>query len=149
MVDRLSRARDMDQPTLDQFPFVVVEKIRFSDTDRQKHVNNVLFAVFLEAGRVEILNGSGDIAAPGCFFVIARSSIDFLRPLRWPGTVSIGTRVERIGSSSVTMAQGLFQDEVCAATSQSVLVHVDEATERPAPLPDTARAAFSAGLAVS
>ena len=132
-----------EPPNLAAFPFVVEEKIRFSDTDRQKHVNNVLFAVFLEAGRVAILHGEAELARPDSFFVIARSSIDFLRPLQWPGNVSIGTRIERLGTSSVTMAQGLFQDGQCAAISTSVLVHVDAESGRALPLTDIARQVFS------
>lgn len=132
-----------EPPNLATFPFVVEEKIRFSDTDRQKHVNNVLFAVFLEAGRVDILQSEAGLARPDSFFVIARSSIDFLKPLQWPGTVSIGTRIERLGTSSVTMAQGLFQDGRCAAISTSVLVHVDAESGRAVPLTDIARQVFS------
>jgi acyl-CoA thioester hydrolase len=89
----------------EDFPCLIREKVRYSDTDRQSHVNNVLFAVFFEAGRVELLFNYGDVLEEGCSFVLARSEIDFLRELNWPGHVTIGTRVHRLGRSSISIEQ--------------------------------------------
>ena len=36
---------------LDQFPLRTRDKLRYADTDRQGHVNNAVFATFLETGR--------------------------------------------------------------------------------------------------
>jgi acyl-CoA thioester hydrolase len=33
------------------FPFLTFDKIRYADTDRQGHVNNAVYATFLETGR--------------------------------------------------------------------------------------------------
>lgn len=124
------------------FPVRIVEKVRYSDTDRQGHVNNVAFAVFFEAGRVDLLFMRGHAPPEQCAYVLARSAIDFLGQLRWPGDVEIGTRIEKIGASSITIRQALFQDGHCAATSDSVMVQVDTNTQKAQPLGDDARAAF-------
>ncbi len=42
-------------PTLEDFPHRTFDKLRYGDTDRQGHVNNAVFATFLETGRVEML----------------------------------------------------------------------------------------------
>lgn len=126
--------------TLAAYPSVTVEKVRYSDTDRQGHVNNVLFAFFFEAGRVSVLHGEPDLCAPGAFFVLARSTIDFLGELNWPGEVTVGTRTQRIGTSSTSFRQALFQDGRCAALSESVMVQVDIASRTAAPLSGEARA---------
>jgi acyl-CoA thioester hydrolase len=102
-------------------------------------VNNAAFATFFETGRVELLFDPG---APwfldGGTFVIARLVVDFRAELTWPGEVTIGTRVARVGRSSIGLEQGLFQRDVCAATAESVVVHVDAATGRPRALSSAA-----------
>jgi acyl-CoA thioester hydrolase len=71
---------------------------------------------------------------PGTVFVIARLVLDFRDEIRWPGTVEIGTRVEQIGRSSLTLRQGLFQTERLVATADTVIVLMTEQTLRSTPL---------------
>ena len=126
-------------PVVDDFPSVIAERVRYSDTDRQGHVNNLQFGAFLEAGRAHVLFGAGDLSAPGCFFVIARTSIEFVGELNWPGDVTVANRVGRLGTSSVGFVQALFQEGRCAAVSESVMVQVDIASRAAAPLSEHAR----------
>jgi acyl-CoA thioester hydrolase len=126
-------------PVAGDFSSVVTERVRYSDTDRQGHVNNLQFGAFLEAGRAHVLFGAGDLSAPGCFFVIARTTIEFVGELNWPGDVTVANRVERLGTSSIGFAQALFQEDRCAALSQSVMVQVDIASRAAAPLSAHAR----------
>lgn len=130
---------EVDLPVASHFPAIALEKVRYSDTDRQGHVNNLQFAAFLEAGRAHLLHGDGDLSAAGCFFVLAKSTIVFVGELDWPGEVLVGTRVVRIGTASVGLEQALFQNGRCAATSDSVMVQVDIATRRAAALSDQTR----------
>lgn len=122
-------------PRLDDFPARAQDKLRYGDTDRQGHVNNAVFASLLETGRVEVLHGRGGaLADDGASFVIARLVLEFVAELHWPGTVDIGTRVARVGRSSVTMEQAIFQEGRCVATGESVIVQVDDATRTSRPL---------------
>lgn len=132
----------MTVPDLAGFPCRIEENVRYSDTDRQNHVNNIAFAVFLEAGRVQLLFGYGEVLVLDCVFVLARSEIDFLAELDWPGTVSIGTRVQRLGTSSLAIEQALFQNGRCAARSLSVMVQKNTQTGTSTPLSDDARTLF-------
>ena len=128
-----------DTLTIDDFPIRSHDKLRYGDTDRQGHVNNAVFATFLETGRVEILaDGDHPLAAPGCAFVIARLELDFRAEITWPGTVQIGTRVAKIGSSSMTLQQGVFQDGKLAATAKTVIVQMDETIRKSSPLSPSA-----------
>lgn len=121
---------------IDGFPLRAAEKIRYADMDRQGHVNNAVFATFLETGRVELLyDPQAPLAGSGTAFVAARLTVDFRAELVWPGEVLIGTRVAAIGRSSFRLEQALFQDGKCAATGETVLVLIDEATRRSTPLP--------------
>lgn len=115
--------------------------VRYADTDRQGHVNNAVFATFFESGRVAILYSPTTPLAPdGGSFVIVHLSLDFSAEIRWPSEVSIGTTVLAIGRSSVTLGQGLFVDQQCVATAETVIVLTDDATRKSRPLPDDARA---------
>ena len=112
------------------------DKVRYADTDRQGHVNNAAFATFCETGRVEFLfDPEQPLYPPGAAFVIARLALDLRAEVRWPGTVDIGTRVEHIGRSSVTLKQALFQGDRLVATAETVIVLMDEETRRSTPLP--------------
>lgn len=120
------------------------EKIRFQDIDRLGHVNNVAIAIYAESGRVEFLDAvmpAALMADNGPLWVIARIDIRFRAQSHYPGTVDIGTRVLRIGDSSITLGQGLFVGERCIATTESVVVLVDPDTESGMALPDEVRAA--------
>lgn len=114
--------------------------VRYGDTDRQGHVNNAVFATFLESGRVAILYDPQQPLAPeGASFVIARLVLDFRAEVHWPATVEIGTSVARLGRSSMTLSQGVFVGETCVATAETVIVLMDEATRKSRPLTDEMR----------
>jgi acyl-CoA thioester hydrolase len=121
------------------------ETVRYGDTDRQGHVNNAVFSTFLESGRVRIIyDPERPLAPEGASFVIARLVLDFRGEIRWPSEVAIGTVVLALGRSSVTLGQGLFVGDDCAATAETVIVMMDEATRKSRPLPDETRAALLA-----
>jgi len=129
-----------DDIRLDDFPLRTSDKLRYADTDRQGHVNNAVFATFMETGRVAFLHDpQAPLAEPGSAFVIARLTIDFRAEIVWPGEVEIGTRVAAVGRSSLTLEQGVFQNGRCAARAESVIVLMDEATRRSRPLSPAAR----------
>ena len=130
----------MAQKKLNEFPLTTYDKVRYADTDRQGHVNNTKFAAYLETGRVEVLyNPQFPILTAGASFVIASLHLDFLKEIKWPGQVDTGTGVLRIGNSSITFYQQLYQNEVCAAQAKTVVVQVDGRTGRGLPLSEEAR----------
>ena len=117
------------------YPLRTFDTLRYGDTDRQGHVNNAVFSTFLESGRVALLyDPDAPLADPGASFVIARLVLDFRDEVNWPGRIEIGTRVARVGRSSLTLEQGLFQDGRCVATAETVIVHTDGTTRRSKPL---------------
>lgn len=127
-------------PTLDQFPARARDTVRFGDTDKLGHVNNAVFSSFLETGRAALLLGPDARVAPaGTAFVIVRLELDFRAELLWPGEVDIGSRVSSIGRSSFGMSQALFQNGVCAATAETVLVLFDTKERRGTLLPPESR----------
>jgi acyl-CoA thioester hydrolase len=123
----------------EDYPVQTSDKIRYADTDRQGHVNNAVFATFLETGRVEILyDPAQPLTDVDSEFVIAKLVLNFKSDIRWPGTIRIGTRTASVGRSSVTLEQGLFQNDRCVATAETVIVLMDQRTRKSRPLPEHA-----------
>lgn len=122
----------MDGKTIEQiFPRWVEDTIRYGDTDKQGHVNNAVFSTFLETGRVDLLfDPALNLLEEGGMFVIARLVLDYKREILWPGSVRIGTRVERIGRSSVLLAQVIVQNGMICAEAETTIVQMDETTRK-------------------
>jgi acyl-CoA thioester hydrolase len=124
-------------PRLEEFPYRYVEPIRYADMDRQGHVNNAVYSTFLESGRVNVFRDpSSGLDIPDVETVIVRLEIDYLRELKWPGSVEIGTAVARIGRTSFMLDQAVFSDGICAAMAKVVVVLMDPVTRRPRPVPE-------------
>jgi acyl-CoA thioester hydrolase len=121
--------------------------LRFADTDANGHINNTLFSVLCESGRVSMFRTRFDpTLPPDRFFVIARLAIDFRAELFYPGKVRTGTWLTRLGRSSVSLAQTIVGGERLAAEAEAVCVLMDGATRRPMPFPDETRAALESML---
>ncbi|WP_417767670.1 acyl-CoA thioesterase [Stappia sp.] len=128
-----------DAPDLDDYPVRSTDKLRYCDTDRQGHINNAVFSTFLETGRVDMLYaGEDSVAQPGANFVIARLELDFLAEGKWPGSVEIGSAVERIGRSSLTLDQLICQDRRPIARARTVIVLMNDETRKSQPLSEEA-----------
>lgn len=114
--------------------------IRYSDTDRQGHVSNAVFAVFFEVGRMEFFSQiEPDLFPDHAEAVVARVEIDYRRELHYPGTIETAIAVEEIGRTSVRLAQAVFRDHVCVASGISVVVQLDSATRKSLPWTDAQR----------
>jgi acyl-CoA thioester hydrolase len=121
-------------------------EIRWSDCDAYGHVNNAVYATYLEECRDEwaerALAGVGDVWD----YVLARVAIDFRRELtQEDDQVVVSCRLERIGTSSLTLREEIRTvDGELSAEAEAVLVARDRTTGRSRPLTDAEREAFGA-----
>jgi acyl-CoA thioester hydrolase len=123
-------------PRIEDFPIRVPDLIRYGDIDRQGHVNNAVYSTYFETGRVGIIyDPEIGLQVDGATQVLARAEIDYLKELRWPGTLEIGTGIGRIGRSSYVFMQAIFHEGLCAARCRSTMVLIDRETRRARPLP--------------
>lgn len=135
----------MPLPDRSRFRHWAQDHARYGDTDRQGHVNNAVFATFLETGRVGFLyDRDAPLSPPGTEFVIARLALDFRAELDWRGAVAIGSIVTALGRSSCTIAQAIYQGERCCATAETVIVLMDTTTRHATALPEATRMALAA-----
>lgn len=124
-------------PSLEVFPHQVTDNIRFGDLDAQGHVNNTVIAGYFETGRVVMFRQPNlGVGVDNASVVLAHTELTFLRELRWPGIVQIGTGLARVGRTSYTLAHGVFCDGACAAFGQATLVMIDNTTRQARPLPE-------------
>ncbi len=122
-------------------------EIRWRDVDAYRHVNNAVYATYLEECRDEfldrVLQGVGD----SWDYVLARIAIDYRRELRQADDMVVVTCVvERIGNSSITLREVIRTlDGELAAEAEAVVVARDQATGRSRPLTEAEREAFGGG----
>lgn len=118
-------------------------EIRWRDVDAYVHVNNAVYATYLEECRDEwlarALDGKGEWN-----FVLARVAIDFRRELRLEDeAVVVSCGLERIGNSSVVLREQIHtRDGELAAESEAVLVARDRESGRSRSLTEAERTAF-------
>lgn len=118
----------------------VTDVLRFGDTDAFGHVNNSVFSVLCESGRVRMFRTRLRPTLPSAtIFSIVRLVIEFKAELNYPGEVRTGTWFTKIGRTSVTVGQVLVANGGIAATAEGVCVLVDATTRRPTPWPDETR----------
>ncbi len=124
-------------------------EIRWRDCDAYGHVNNAVYATYLEEARDEWVARALGEAGDAWDYVLARVAIDFRRELTLADdAVVVGVRLTRIGTSSLTLQETVrtLAGELAAA-SEAVLVARDRETGRSRPLVDRERDAFRLVLA--
>ena len=109
----------------------VTSNIRYSDLDPNGHVNNGAINAFFEDGRVQfradrLSDYSEDILAG---FVLVKFSVEYLRALKYPGSVKVGTLVSNIGRTSYLLKQGLFCGNECMAIAEVITVCFNKETQ--------------------
>jgi acyl-CoA thioester hydrolase len=127
--------------TLDTYPHRTDISLRFADIDPQWHLNNVRVGEYYQEGRVAFFRHLhqtlGYEREPGTRTLVAHQSIDYLAEVTYPGTITIGVGVSKVGTSSWSVAMGMFKDGSCAGLSTTVLVYGTKTGS--APIPGTYR----------
>jgi acyl-CoA thioester hydrolase len=106
-------------------------QVRFGDTDALGHVNNASFASYTETARLDFLNCLGKSVRS---LILASLYIDFRKQVKFGDRVHVETRVERLGTSSITLAQTIFADDQRATDVRSVAVYFDYESGKSRPL---------------
>ena len=119
-------------------------EIRWRDVDAYQHVNNAVYATYLEECRDEWVDRVLGDAGDAWDYVLARVAIDFRRELRLDDAAVVVTcRLTRIGNSSVTISEQIrARDGELAAEAEAVLVARDRESGRSRLLTEVERAAF-------
>jgi acyl-CoA thioester hydrolase len=123
-------------------------EVRWRDVDALRHVNNAVYATYLEECRdgwlERVLGEDGALWD----YVLARVAIDFRREIGLDEEAVLArVTLVRIGTSSLTLREEIrLHDGTLAAAAESVIVARDHETGRSRPLTEAERAALGAAL---
>lgn len=109
---------------------------QLSDLDSFRHVNYMVVHRWFEAGRLPMYRRfAPDLAPERLRLVMVRLEVDYVAEMFAEDEVEIHTSVVRIGSSSFHILQEAHQSRKLCARGVVVLVHLDNDTKKPLPLP--------------
>jgi acyl-CoA thioester hydrolase len=132
---------------LDGFPEVVEIPVQWGDQDAFRHVNNTVYFRWFESSRIAYSRKIGlwellEFANIGP--ILASVQCDYRRPLTYPDVVRVGSRVVRVGGTSLTMEHRVVgqESDAIAAEGTAVLVLYDYNKAEPCQIPDRIRRAI-------
>jgi acyl-CoA thioester hydrolase len=122
-------------------PFVHHETVRFRDLDAMGHLNNAVYATFLEQARMAYLEPQG---AKVRSMILARLEIDFRAPVELGETVSITVTPTRVGTKSFDLEYVLTVGSRTVAEAKTVLVAYDYDNAQSIEIPTNWKERFAA-----
>ena len=116
---------------LSSYPVTIDIGTRFADLDPLGHVNNVAMAAIFETARIRFHQHIGRHPRDqGVRWLVAAVSLNYLAETHFPAPVLVGTGYTRIGDTSWSLLSGAFQEGVCVATCETVIVAQGAAARR-------------------
>ena len=112
--------------------FVHRETVRFRDLDSIGHMNNAVYATFVEQARIAFLAPQGAAVEN---MILARLEIDFRSPVELGETVEITVTPTRVGTKSFDLDYELRAGDRLVAEARTVLVAYDYEQARSVELP--------------
>ncbi|HET7615981.1 MAG TPA: thioesterase family protein, partial [Bacillales bacterium] len=109
------------------------------ETDLLGHVNNANYFSYLEHARVKFVQSlDGGENYNGWQFILATIKCDFVAQTYFDQNLTIATKVSRIGNSSFTLVQPIYDSETreLVAEGESVMVYFDFEEQKSKPLPE-------------
>lgn len=125
------------------FRFVTPTPLRWVDVDSEGVVNNAVYLSLMEQARFAYFEQLGLLAGGNVPFVLAETTVRFLRPGRLRMDVATAARVTRLGRTSFAMEFEVRADGGVLASGSAVLVYVDAAL-KPVPIDALARTRIAA-----
>lgn len=110
--------------------------VRFSDIDSMGHVNNAVYATYLEEARVAYFEEVLSESLSAVDSVLAHLELDYRKPVRHHDDVTVALRVPELGESSVPMEYEVRANGEVAATGETIQVAFDRETESSIPIPE-------------
>ena len=137
---------DFDATDPGSYRFWAAEHVRFADLDMLGHVNNKAYAIYYETARVSFMSACNLSDGAKVGMAMVRLEIDYRKEIRFPAELKLGVRLLRLGTSSLTLACGIFDGATCSSTSQSIAVRFDAETRASKPFTQEERQALEAYL---
>jgi acyl-CoA thioester hydrolase len=116
---------------------------RWMDNDAYGHVNNVVYYSWFDTvvNHFLIKNNVLDIEKSPVIGLVIETQCNYFASIAFPGRITAGLRVTKLGNSSVRYEVGIFREgeESAAAQGHFVHVYVDREMRKPASIPEAMR----------
>lgn len=119
----------------DSYDLTVPIDVRLRDVDFMGHVNNAVYATYLEEAREAYFENVVGVSLVDVGTVLATLEIDFDRPIEADEDVTVALGVSELGNSSLALEYEIRTDGERAATARTVQVLVDRETGQSRPIP--------------
>ena len=125
---------------LTNFPFQLNLQTRWRDLDAFGHVNNAVFATYIETARGTLFKRwSLPFDGTGQSLIVASMTINYLHQLKHPSDIIIGLKINKVGNTSFNVESYVFDKKDIdspIATSEVVVVCFDFDNQKPVPVFD-------------
>lgn len=148
-MSRAGRSADLSE-ILARFKFHSPVRVRFGETDANRHVNQVSYFVYIEQARMdyfahlELTDAVHDPFSQKTL-IAADLACEFKAPVFFGQTLQVHARVTRMGRSSLDMEYALVEpsEPRLVATARGGLVYFDHGAGRSTPLTPAIREAIA------
>lgn len=129
-------------------PFIWRSRVRFGDTDASGRIFYISLLDHFDAAETEFLRSRGvvysGIGRGTMAFPRVHIECDYTAALVFDDLMDIAVTVDRVGTTSFTLAFDVSVGGRAAARGKIVVVCIDGSSQRAIPLPENLRAALSA-----
>lgn len=118
-------------------------QVRFRDIDAMDHVNNAIYATYLEQARADYFEAVIGETLTDVDTVLVTLHIEYRAPIELGDEVTVTVTVPELGESAIPMEyEILLDDGTLAATAETVQVAYDRERGTSKPIPDAWRTAI-------
>jgi acyl-CoA thioester hydrolase len=129
-------------------PFVHRLRVRFHECDPQGVVFNAHYFAYFDVALTEMwreaFGSYGEVVDSGTDVVVVEASATFRGPARFDDELDVALGIDRLGTTSMTMAASIRRDGELLVEGRMVHVFVDTATMAKEPIPDWLRTGLEA-----
>jgi acyl-CoA thioester hydrolase len=96
---------------LERCPIIIELPVSWGEMDAFQHVNNVAFFRYFESARIaygDKVDMYRHLTEEGIGPILASTSCDFLKPLRYPDTIRVGCRTNRLTHSEMEQEYAIY-----------------------------------------
>ncbi len=129
------------------FPYQYPVKVVFHDLDAMRHVNNVVYLIYLESARIEFLNQMlGLETVESAPVILGDMYVRYHSPAVYPEELIVGLGISRFGTKSFDIVYQIDAetDGRTILTAKTTLVTFDYDQQRTIPIPAPFRATVEA-----
>jgi len=122
-------------------------QIRFNDIDAVGHINNNEYFSYFDLGKTTYFENlkASQVSWTEGFIVIARIETDFYSPIYYKESITVDTKVIKVGTKSVTMLQQIrnVRSGEIKCRCKSIIVAYDAVLQTSMNIPDVWREAIA------